>query len=228
MPRSFLASFLAGLALMVALAGYFPLPDHLRFRSRIDVLANGGRQEIFVVEWPGDRVPLYDRSGATARAGTAGTVVFEGSGKVPVSAELFRLRDTQGNVIGIATRMTGRLPGQRVASASASNWMLAIPARGKLLLTQENSADVGLLSSPGDPGVAIAPIETARFWEKASRYRITAGPAPDGRGKVIGGTEEFDGLTGSYTEIWELEEVGADGQTRGRILLSTITAGASL
>ena len=44
-------------------------------------------------------------------------------------------------------------------------------------------------------------------------------------GKVLRGTSEFAGLRGSFIETWDLEEVNADGSTRGRILLSTITVG---
>lgn len=220
MIRVFILSFLAGLALVVAAAGLYPLPGHERFRSNIEVLTNGGRQESFVIRWPQDRIAMPAPLPGAAPVVTGGGVVLD-PGQQPVAVELFRLRDTDGNVIGIASRATARLLGQRVAAASTTNWMLLIPSRGSLLLTQENSADLRPVPTPD--GYEL-PAEHREFWAPGTRYRITAGPAPDGRGRLVRGTEEFAGLNGSYAEIWELDEVAADGRTSGRITLTTVTA----
>ena len=59
------------------------------------------------------------------------------------------------------------------------------------------------------------------FWAEGSRLRITAGSAPGGAGQVLGGSEEFAGLQGTYEENWELEEVAANGSTSGHITLVT-------
>ena len=74
--------------------------------------------------------------------------------------------------------------------------------------------------------VVLAPAQGARFWSDRPRVRITA-PAPAGAtsGRLLRGTGEFDGLRGSFTETWDLQEVNADGSTTGRILLSTLAVG---
>ncbi len=154
---------------------------------------------------------------------SAGSVALRTSDGGLAGAELFRLRDTDGNIIGIASRTTARVQGQRVPSASVTNWMLMIPSRGNLLLSQENSADIGPVWMGRDPGGYVSPAETADFWSRGSRYRITAGPARNGQGKVVRGTKEFAELAGTYTEIWELEEIRPDTGTEGRISISTIT-----
>jgi hypothetical protein len=220
LKRLFFLSFGVGLAASVAAAWLFPLPQHDRFRSRIEVLTNGGRQESFVIRWPQDRITLPAALAGTDSARSAGTLILASADQSSLSAaELFRLRDVDGNVIGLASRLTGRVPGQRVSTASVSNWMLLIPSRGTLLMTQENSADTGPVATSGG---YVMPADVARFWAPGSRFRITAGPAAGAQGRVLSGTDEFKGLTGSYTELWELEEVAVDGRTEGRISLMTV------
>ena len=218
MMRLFFLSLLAGIALTVTAAVLLPLPRNERLPSSIEVLTNGGRQESFIIHWPQDRVALPGQLPGTEPVVTGGALVMADTDS-PVSIELFRVRDSAERVIGLASRTTARLPGQRLAAASVSNWIVMIPSRGTLLLSQENSAD--LSARPTADGYVL-PAETASFWSPGSRYRITAGPAPGGRGRIVQGSEEFEGLEGSFNEIWELRELTADGRTEGRITLVTV------
>ena len=217
MMRLFILSLLAGIALTVTASVLLPLPRNERFPSSIEVLTNGGRQESFIIHWPQDRIALPGQLPGTEPVVTGGALVMTTTDS-PVSIELFRVRDSAGNVIGVASRTTARLPGQRLAAASVSNWTLMIPSRGTLLLTQENSAD--LSARPTAEGYML-PAETPAFWAPGSRYRITAGPAPGGRGRMVQGSEEFEGLSGTFSEIWELKELTAEGRSEGRITLAT-------
>ncbi len=221
MKRLFFLSLLVGIALTVAAAALVPLPRHDRFPSNIEVLTNGGGQESFHIRWPQDRLALPGEIDGAAAVSAGGGLVLPAAGGA-ASLEVFRLRDTNGNVIGLASRSTARFPNQRVSAASSSNWVLLIPSRGSLLLAQENSADLSALRTAD--GYSL-PAETADFWAPGSRYRITAGPAPGGRGRIISGSDEFRSLRGDYSEIWELQEISADGRTEGRITLVTYSAG---
>ncbi len=223
LKRTFLFSFLAGIALTVAVAALFPLPRHERFVSQIESLTNGGRGEEFQIRWPQDRLGLDSDSTRTQMGETAGLVVMPGDVSGPAAVELFRLRDVQGNVIGLASRLTAPMPGRRGGMQSVSNWTLAIPSRGSLLLTQENGADMGPVNRGGS---WVAAADAPGFWATGSRYRISAGPAPGGRGRVIDGSGEFAGLSGDYSEVWELEELGTDQRSEGLIRLSTLTTRA--
>ena len=218
MKRLFLLSLLAGVALTVASAALVPLPRHVRFPSNIEVLTNGGRQESFQVRWPQDRIALPGELEGAYRVSDGGGVVISADGGL-ASIELFRLRDENGNVIGLASRSTAVFPGQRFDNASSSNWILMIPSRGTLLLSQEDSANLSARRSA--EGFEL-PGETAAFWAPGSRYRISAGPAPGGRGRILGGSDEFRDLSGTYSEIWELSEISSDGRTEGRISLVTV------
>ena len=148
-----------------------------------------------------------------------------------VSAELFRLRDAEDNVIGVAGRLAGTGGAIADPGRSASNWLIVIPSRGALFLTQSDVQDTTVRESS---------TPTAAWpWRRRRPRLLDRPPAfPDhgaraGRrragttGRVLRGTSEFAGLRGSFTETWDLEEVNADGSTRGRILLSTITVGGN-
>jgi len=221
LKRTFVFSFLVGVALTVAIAALFPLPSHERFVSQIEVLTNGGRGEEFQIRWPQDRLALDADSTRMQMGETAGLVVMPGAAAGPAAVELFRLRDVRGNVIGLASRLTAPMPSRRGGRQSVSNWTLVIPSRGSLLLSQENGADMGPVSREGS---WVAAADAPGFWATGSRYRISAGPAPGGRGRVVEGSGEFAGLSGDYSEVWELEELGTDQRSEGLIKLSTLTA----
>ena len=104
-----------------------------------------------------------------------------------------------------------------------------IPSRGALFLAQSDVLDTTARERIGAQGSeALAPEQNGALWTDRSQIRITAvAPATSGyanTGKLLRGTNEFAGLRGSFTESWDLEEVNADGSTRGRILLSTLSA----
>jgi len=216
LTRIFYGFVVAGMALVVLLAGVFPLPSSPRFRSTIAVIPDGGREESFTILWPQDRVqPMRGAEHGLLRAAGPAVVMGEGG----AVAEVFRLRDAAGNVIGLASRSTSRRADANGARRQGSDWTLLLPSRGTLFMTQVNARDVGLQAGPdGTPGPAT---QAMGFWARDTRVRVTAGPADDGAGRIVGGTEEFAGLVGTYEETWELEEVAADGAMRGRIGLVT-------
>lgn len=230
MKRLFVVAFVAGLTGVVLATTLWPLPTHLRFRSLIAVAPDGGRQEDFIVRWPEDRIaqPGEDRDGLPATAAVGAAVLEDTAGR-RVSAELFRLRDTEDNVIGVASRITGTGGSIADPSRSASNWLIVIPSRGALFLTQTDRFDATvreMLTANGP--VFLPPGQAATFWSDRPRVAVTAGVPGAARsntsGRILRGTNEFAGLQGSFTEEWHVEEVSADGSTRGRIQLSTLTA----
>ncbi len=221
MIRQFFFSLIFGVVATVGAAAVLPLSKHQRFPSDIEVLANGGRQEVFKMRWPEDRIALPGDISGTSVVSSGGALVFRQAGQV-VSAEIFRLRDSADRVIGMAAKTIGRMPERgRLSSGSVSHWSLLIPSRGSLLLAQQNSADI----SPQVLGDAYAlPAELPAFWRSGRSLRITAGPAVNGRGQILQGSDEFQGLQGSYAEVWDLDSISEDGRTQGTITLSTITS----
>jgi hypothetical protein len=222
LSRTFWFAFAGGVIVAVLAAGLPGLPEQYRFRSLIDVQTNGGRSETFVIRWPQDRLDLSGElvvGDRVTRAVAQGMMVLDDAAGRRLSAELFRLRDREGNVIGLAGRMSNAAPG---APASSSDWLLVIPARGSLALTQADARDLTVRRiDDGQAVYARAAVDAPGFWAAGRRYRISAGPLT-GAGRVVHGSDEFAGLEGRFTESWELEEMTADGATRGRIVLETL------
>jgi hypothetical protein len=209
LARLFYAWVLIGMVLSVVAAAVFPLPQHQRYRSSISVIPDGGREETFRIQWPQDRIqPPVSTSAGPAGEGAA------------ASTEVFRLHDVTGNVVGLASRSTSRRVAAEGVSVQGTDWMLLLPSRGTLFMTQLNSRDVG--PQPSAPGAKLVPAtDLPGLWSGDKRLRITAGPGPEGAGHVLGGSEEFADLQGTYEETWELAEAAADGSTRGSITLVT-------
>jgi hypothetical protein len=227
LARLFYGSVVAGIVLFILAAGVFPLPQNQRYRSTISVIPDGGREEAFVIQWPDDRIQPLDATVAAplVRAGSA-VVMLEAAAEgqlVGPSAEIFRLRDVAGNVIGLASRSTSRRPTRDGAAVQGTDWMLLLPSRGTLFMTQTNSRDVAprVRGAGGAAAVFVPAVDAPGFWAAGNRLRVTGGPGPAGEGQVVGGSEEFAGMRGTFDESWELEEVSADGSTRGQIKLVT-------
>ncbi len=221
MIRQFFISLVFGVVVTVGLATVLPFSKHQRFPSDIEVIANGGRQEVFKIRWPEDRIALPGDIAGTSVVSSGGAFVFRQSGQA-VSAEIFRLRNSTDRVIGLAARTIGRMPGRGDLSVgSMAHWSLLIPSRGSLLLAQQNSADISPQASAD--GYAL-PAEIPAFWGSGKSFRITAGPAVNGRGKILRGSQEFQDLQGSYSEVWDLASISEDGRTQGTITLSTLTS----
>lgn len=219
MARLFYGSVLGGVLLSVLAAGVFPLPQSQRYRSTIAVVPDGGREEAFVIEWPADRVqPLRAQGAGEVRAAGPLSVVAGAAGVAAV-AEVFRLRDVAGNVVGLASRTAMAADAADPARGSRSEWLLLLPSRGSLYLAQLDALDT--LPRAGAAGGFVPAADAPGFWAGGARRRITAGPADGGTGRVAGGTAEFAGLQGSYDETWERRDEAAGGVSRGRITLRT-------
>ncbi len=196
----FFAGFLSAFALVLVVAGFYPLPAHVRYVSETIALPNGGRQETFTIELPSDRIalPKFARTAPYPRQG------FSPDGQERVTAEMYRLRNSTGTVIGIASKMIGRVPGAAPRSAWVSDWILLLPSRGALLLNQINARRTAQATT-------TTPNEV----------QVTAGPGPGGAGVLIRGTDEFAGLIGTYNETLRVEDIDAGGVMHGHIKLVT-------
>lgn len=132
MLRTIIIGFFIGIALAVGVGGWMPLVAHERLTSITRVAPNGGRIETFRISLPDDRL--------VAAAGVNVATVTESLSlnlpAVPQLAdtqvELFRIRDTDSNVIGLASRTID-------GSAGAADWLLYFPARGALFLRTDES-----------------------------------------------------------------------------------------
>ncbi len=224
MSRLFVGTFVAGLLLTGLAASFWPLPEHARYRSLTTVLPDGGRQEDFIIRWPDDRIRRNGENGTGLPAdAVTGAAVLEDSAGQRVSAEIFRVRDTDDNVIGVASRMAGTGGAIADTNRSVSNWLVVIPSRGAIFLSQPDAFDTTARQRDTLNGViALSMMQSRALWNNTRERRITA-TTPRYAGRILRGTSEFAGLSGSFSETWKLDGINPDGSTHGRIILSTLS-----
>lgn len=208
MSRLFFFGVFVGLAGMLAGAHFYPWVQHERVPADARVVANGGRAETFVVRLPADRIAGV----ASPESGDnfpAGVQVPAELSAAPLSVEQFKIRATDGTVIGVASRHWTETP-----NGPALAWSLTIPGRGTVTLT-----------APGQ----TANVVGAAF-ERANRV---AGQAWTGDMEIaavadrtatrtISSSQEFSDLDVQFTETWAITGIAADGEVRGTIVLDTI------
>ena len=86
-----------------------------------------------------------------------------------------------------------------------TGWALAIAGRGMIFLEQiERSGGLG-------PRVIQPARASGKDWVGDWYITTTVGPLPSGRGRIIGGTGEFAGISGSFVELDRLTRFSVDG-----------------
>lgn len=209
MRALFLLGLVFGFGGTLAAAHWVPWISHQRLPSQTTVVANGGRAEQFLIRLPADRIAATDAKAAGLRsvAATGGMVLPAQFLAEPLLVEHYKVRDSVGQVVGIAGRHWAN--GDRGMTAT---WSLVIPARGSLVLRGQGekggALDAALKRVGYAPGAA---------WEGTLEVALSPG------GTVAGGTGDFAGLGGSYTETWKVTGVDPAGAMRGTIELYTVT-----
>jgi hypothetical protein len=211
MKTAILLGFVLGFGGVLAGSHFFPWVAHARMPSQTSVVANGGRAEQFLIRLPVDRI-----GSAGATVGLRGSPMFanmalpETLAKEPLLIEHFKVRDSVGNVIGLAARHWSTGPDGDAGTA----WVLMIPSRGALMLV-----------APGEArGALDAALQKGGYkggsWDGDVRLDVVG---PERRGAIVTGSAEFEGLEGEYSERWNVSGVSDNGELRGTIELSTVT-----
>lgn len=135
MFRIFNIGVVFGVAVAAGLAWLVPAVDQHREPSLVSVEANGGNRETFHINLPQDRIMVGKAGpGATVPADLAWPAngVLAGT-----ETELFKLRDGNDVVVGVASRMSG----SGGASGTVVEWTMHLPARGTVYATMQPAAD---------------------------------------------------------------------------------------
>lgn len=208
MKATFILGFLLSFAAVVATAHYVPWVSHPRLASLTSVVPNGGRAERFLIRLPADRLA---GSGAGALGVRGAQLVTDlDLSAAPWLAEQFKLRDADGNVVGVAARHWTALPDGPVA-----NWVLAIPSRGSVFMAGAGESLAELEAALRRAGHAP---DTA--W--SGRTELVLG-ADGVAGQILAGGREFRDLSGHYQETWTLTGRDTNGSLRGTVELTTVT-----
>jgi len=189
MKRLLQLGFVLGLLGTLAGAYFAPWFEFPRYRSAATVVPNGGRLEQFEVRLPADRIGL-----AVPSSSAAGQL------------EHFKLRDVEGNVIGLAARHSLLL-----ADGTATSWLLTIPSRGTIAFAPSTPAAESLESLVAASGL----VAGARSEPEIS---IDVGS----KASSVAATGEFARIDFELVETWVIAGLEDDGGIRGTLRLSTV------
>lgn len=131
MIRTFLFGIILGALGAGALTWYVPAVDLHRERSLISVRPNGGNMEVFQINLPRDRIlvglPNVENS---IPAG----LNWPGAGYLgDMQAEMFKVRDSNNAVVGVASRLAS----SSEEAGAFIEWALHLPARGTIYVKME-------------------------------------------------------------------------------------------
>jgi hypothetical protein len=121
-----------------------------------------------------------------------------------------KIRNEKGEMVGFAVEseavdassnpLLGRM-------RRNTDWTVVLPARGTIYLAQIEDA--------GSIGMEILPkVMLGNEWNGRTEFVSTVGPDASGRGVIVGGTREFDGISGSFVELSHLTHMS---QRRGGV-----------
>jgi hypothetical protein len=192
MKRLLQLGFILGFAGALAAAYFTPWFEYQRYRSAASVVANGGRVEQFMVRLPADRLG--------APVAPTETGALESSTRL----EHFKLRDVEGNIIGLVARHELARGG-----ATETAWLLTIPSRGSIALAARSEADSidRVLAARGVTAGQALETELS-IDNSSSAMSVTA-------------TGEFADIDFELVETWVVTGIDEDGLVRGTLLLNT-------
>lgn len=133
MFKTLLIGIILGVAGAGALTYFVPAVDLHRERSLVSVQANGGNSETFRINLPRDRV-LVGIAGAENSI-PAGLQWPSDDVLGNFQAEIFKVRDRNNVVIGVASRLASSTD----ESGAFIEWTIHLPARGTLYVQMEMS-----------------------------------------------------------------------------------------
>jgi len=139
MFKTFVFGIVLGLGGTGALVHYVPVVNQHREASLIEFAVNAGNSELFQIDLPDDRI----LAGVPGQSATVPAALEWPDHRIfaDAQAELFKLRDRDDVVVGIASRISS----SKDASGPFVQWMLHLPARGTLFVIFDAApADGGL------------------------------------------------------------------------------------
>lgn len=207
MKRLLQLGLIMGFAGALAAVYFTPWIRYERYASEANVIANGGRSEQFLIRLPSDLIqagPVTPHHGASDGAQGAEAAPPGPPNAPAVLIEHFKLRDVNGNVLGVAARHFS-------SSESTAAWLLAIPSRGTLVAVGEGSSPRAIETALGERG-----------WRPGTDFAANLTLELTPRATGVAATGEFEGIDLRLTEARSVTGVDSDGVVRGTITLGTI------
>ncbi len=206
-----LASLLAGAAGTLVVSFANPFAPRVRTTAQTDSDADGTIRETFTFHAPDDGIAAtHDgHPSKPVKAFPAGIGLLNDPNLRAGFVLLAKARNRDGEVVGFASEMEEVAPQSNIMQGRMqmlSTWTLELPGRGTIFMYETEDA------SEFAKKVVVPALALGKTWDQPWTFTTTTGPRPDGRGTIVGGTGEFEGITGSFVEVTHLKRFTPDGQ----------------
>ncbi len=172
--------------------------------------------ESFFIDLPNHGVAVTHSGKMLLGAGPPGIPLFTEEKIQNGLAIIMKVRSAAGEVIGFATELEVFPAGANMLEGDVvwdTDWTIVIPGRGTLFLhQQEHSTELG-------PKVVGPTLKTGEPWVGDWTVTSTVGPRRDKKGVIAGGSGEFTGITGWFTETIRLTKFTKEGAMFGTVEL---------
>ena len=198
----------AGAALTAFAVPLVHLPDVKPITSKNET---GQVVESFFAQAPADAVALTHSGKLPFAAFPRSISLFSEPAIERGLALLVRLRNGAGEVIGFASELEVHPAGRGFSGDVPwkTEWTVVLPGRGALFLhQQEHSGELGRK-------VLEQVLATHQAWQGDATFQTSAGPGPQGRGIIVGGTGEFATAAGGFVEIDRVTRLTPEGVLDG-------------
>ncbi len=196
--------FVVGALLIVAALVVNPFVPAARLALPITTVNSTGHVvETFTVKAPADIIAVTHNGSSIIDPKPAGIALLDEPALQSGLLLIAKIRNEEGEIVGVAVES------QETDAASNpllgkmrmnTDWTILLPARGTIFVTQIEDA--------GAVGKRILPtVMLGKEWNGQADFVSTAGPGPSGRGVIIGGTREFQGIAGSFVEVSHLTQM---------------------
>lgn len=194
-------SFVVGALAVVAILVFNPFvtPATLALAiTRAD--GTGHLVEIFTIDAPGDIVAVTHNGSNIIDPRPSGIALFDEPALQSGLMLVAKIRNAKREIVGFAVESEAMDAASNPLLGKMrmhSEWTIVLPARGTIYVSQIEDA--------GTIGREILPsVMLGKEWNGKADFVSTAGPGPNGRGIIVGGTREFEGVAGSFVEISHL------------------------
>lgn len=193
--------FVIGALVVLAVLVLNPFVKPARLTPAITATdASGHIVETFTIDAPGDIIAVTHNGSNIIDPRPPGIALFDEPALASGLLLVAKIRNQKREIVGFAVES------EAVDAASNpllgkmrmnTDWTLVLPARGTIYAAQIE--DAGALGKEILPRVMLG-----KEWNGRVDFVSTVGPDSGGRGVIVGGTREFQGIRGTFVELSQL------------------------
>lgn len=171
--------------------------------------ADGLVHETLFFHAPDDGIAATHDGRKPIRVFPSGIVPLDDKALASAFVLVAKARNRAGEIVGFASEMEDVAPETdilRGRMVMRSTWTVELPGRGTFFCDQLEDA------SEFARKVVMPAFLLGQVWDAPWTFVTTIGPGPGGRGVIVGGTGEFEGVTGHCVEVTHLRRFTPQGE----------------